>query len=77
MPPASAFQYFLDRENARLVQLLERNHDVSAAIQGLLESAVSYCEQKGMPYERLKMKDAYVVPTDKGDSKVVINFTFT
>lgn len=76
MPATSAFEYFLNRENARLVQLLERNHDVAAAIQGLLESAVSYCEQKGMPYDRLKLRGSYVVPTDAGDSKVVIDFTF-
>ena len=44
--PASAFEYFLSRENARLVQLLERNHDISAAIQGILESAVAFCDQK-------------------------------
>lgn len=76
MPITSAFEYFLNRENARLVQLLERNHDIGAAIQGLLESAVNYCEQKGMPFERLKMRGAHVIPTDAGDSKVVIDFTF-
>lgn len=75
--PASAFEYFLNRNNARIVQLLERNHDFSSALQGILESAVSYCDQKGMPFERLKMTGAYVIPTDRGDSKVVIDFTFT
>jgi hypothetical protein len=74
--PASAFEYFLSRENARIVQLLERNHDVAAALQGLLESAVAFCDQKGMPYERLKMRGAYVIPTDAGDSMVKIDFTF-
>lgn len=76
MAIASAYEYFLNRDNARLVRLLERNHDVSAAIQGLLESAVAYCDQKGMPYERLKMRGAHVIPTDAGDSKVIIDFTF-
>lgn len=77
MPVTNAYEYFLNRENARLVQLLERNHDFSAALAGLIESAVSYCEQKGMPFERLKMRDAYVIPTEAGDSKVLVNFTFT
>lgn len=75
--PTTAFEYFLNRESARLVQLLERNHDVSAAIQGILESAVAYCDQKGMPFERLKLRGAHVIPTDAGDSKVVIDFTFS
>jgi hypothetical protein len=76
MAAPNAFEYFLARENARVVRLLERNHDVSAAIQGLLESAVNYCEQKGMPFERLKLRNAYVIPTERGDSKVLIEFTF-
>lgn len=75
--PNNAYEFFLNRENARFVQLLEKNHDFSAALAGLIESAVNYCDQKGMPFERLKMRDAFVIPTDSGDSKVLINFTFT
>lgn len=70
------FEYFLNRDNARMVQLLERNHDFSSALMGIIESAVKYCDQKGQPFEKLKMRDAYVIPTGDGDSKVLITFTF-
>ena len=72
----NAFEHFLATQNARAVRLLERNHDFSSALMGLIESAVTYCDQKGQPFERLKMRDAHVIPTGDGDSKVLITFTF-
>lgn len=74
--PTTPFEYFVARNNARMTQLLERNHDFSAALMGIIESAVAYCDQKGQPFERLKMRDAHVIPTADGDSKVLITFTF-
>lgn len=77
MPATNAFEFVLNQHNARAVQLLERNHDFSAALMGIIESAVAYCDQKGMPFDRLKMRGGHVIPTDAGDSKVVIDFTFS
>ena len=45
--PANAYEYFVGRENRRLVRMLERNHDLAAMVQGLLEFLVEYCDRTG------------------------------
>ncbi len=72
--PQNAFEYFIGRENARLVDLLEKNPGVSAVIQGLLEAAVNYCEQRGCRFEQLRLVDSYVLPTPEGDARIEARF---
>lgn len=56
----NAFQYFLGRQNARVVKLLEQNHGVSAALQGLLEHLVAVAEDRGVEFSDLQLEDVFV-----------------
>lgn len=56
----SAFHYFIQRRNARVVQLLERNESVSAMLQGLLEHLVSVAEDHGVPFEQVELDRPFV-----------------
>lgn len=58
--PANAFEFFLNRQNARAVQLLERNHSVAGALQGIIEHLVSVAEDEGVPFEDLRLEDVFV-----------------
>lgn len=58
--PTNAFEFFLGRQNARVVKLLEQNHDVSAALQGLLEHLVSVAEDRGVEFRDLALEDVFV-----------------
>jgi hypothetical protein len=58
--PESAFEVFLGRNNARCVQLLEQNHDVSGFFQGLLERFVEHCNQHGATFDRLVVDNPVV-----------------
>lgn len=70
----NAFQYFQGRTNSRVVGLLERNHDVSRTILGLLEALVQFADEKGVPVERVKLHDAYLEPTDAGFAQMRARF---
>jgi hypothetical protein len=56
----SAFTYFLQRRNAHVVRLLETNHSVAGALQGLLEHLVEYAEERGVPYTAIELADVHV-----------------
>lgn len=56
----TSFEYFLGRRNAACVQLLERNHDMGAFIQGLLEHVVQYAEREGIAVEDVKLDLPFV-----------------
>lgn len=58
--PENAFEVFLGRQNARVVRLLEQNHSVSGAIQGLLEHLVSVAEDRGVDFADLELEDVFV-----------------
>lgn len=58
--PQSAFEYFLGRENARIVQLLEDNREIAETIQGLLERMVEYCHHKGIDPRTVAIRDPYI-----------------
>lgn len=58
--PTSAFEYFLGRRNARVVDLLERNESVSATLQGLLEHLVDVADEKGCRFEDLELDSPFV-----------------
>jgi hypothetical protein len=51
----SAFEVFLHRENARKVELLQKNHDVSDALMGILDQLVTYANAKGVPFEDVEL----------------------
>jgi|OpeIllAssembly_1097287.scaffolds.fasta_scaffold00003_12 hypothetical protein len=70
----TAFQYFQGRTNSRVVNLLERNHDVSKVVLGLLEALVQFADDKGVPIERVKLHDAYLEPTDAGYAQLRARF---
>jgi hypothetical protein len=56
----NAFQVFQGRQNARVVQLLEKNHDISGAISGLLTQLVEMCDQKGVDFEEITLRDVFI-----------------
>jgi hypothetical protein len=58
--PSNAFEYFLGRQNARIVKVLEDNRDISEAIQGLLERIVEHCDQRGIPPHKVAIRDPYI-----------------
>lgn len=58
--PANAFEYFMGRQNRRVVDLLEQNHDLSGAVQGLLERIVDFCNAKGLNVAEVIVRDAYI-----------------
>jgi hypothetical protein len=53
--PANAFEFFLQRENARRVDLLEKNLDVSEAMISMLDALVAYSNARGVPFEHLEI----------------------
>lgn len=60
MPAENAFTFFLQRKNAHIVKLLETNHSVAGAIQGLLEHLVDFAAEKGVPYTAIELADVHV-----------------
>jgi hypothetical protein len=60
--PENAFQYFLGRQNARIVQLLERNPDIAGTIQALLEHLVIYCDEEGVDFEHVRLIEPHISP---------------
>lgn len=56
----NAFEFFMGRQNARVVHLLERNHNVSGALQGILEHMVSVADAEGVPFEDVSLEDVFV-----------------
>jgi hypothetical protein len=56
----NALEYFIERNNARVVRLLETNHSVAGAIRGLLEHLVEFAEEKGVPYTAVELTDVHV-----------------
>ena len=50
----------MGRQNARVVDLLEQNRDLSGAVQGLLERIVDFCNAKGLDVSKVIVRDAYV-----------------
>ena len=57
---SNAFEFFLERKNARIVKLLEQNHSISGALQGLLEHLVEFADEKGVPYPDIELADVHV-----------------
>lgn len=72
--PSNAFEFFIGRTNSDVVQLLEQNHDVSRVIMGLLQELVTFARDKGVPFHRVRLHDAHVVPTDAGYAQVQARF---
>ena len=70
----NAFQHFQGRTNSRVVSLLERNHDVSGVIMGLLNALVQFADDKGVPIERVKLNDAFIEPTVAGYAQMRARF---
>jgi len=58
--PSNAFEYFLQRRNARLVRMLERNREIAEMIQGLLENIEEHCVNKGLDVAKVGIRDAFV-----------------
>jgi hypothetical protein len=58
--PTSAFEYFVGRRNAAMVQLLERNPEVSGFMQALLEHLVDWSKEHGVRYEDIKLDVPFV-----------------
>ncbi len=56
----NAYQYFVGRQNARIVQLLERNREIAATVQAVLEQTVEFCDHRGLDFDKLKVRDATI-----------------
>jgi hypothetical protein len=52
--PQTAYE-FLATHQTQLVQLLDRNHDVSAFIVSFLAHLSDYAHQKGVPFEAIRI----------------------
>lgn len=72
--PASPFEWFISSDNARLVNALARNRDLSACVMGLIESAVNYANAKGVSIDKVRIRDSFVIPTDDGDAQIRVTF---
>lgn len=70
--PANAFEFFLQRRNARVVQLLEQNDSVSGALQGLLEHLVDFADDKGVPFRDLDLNDAHVTRDNQLVARILV-----
>lgn len=55
----SAYE-FLESEQSEVVKFCQRNHSVSAFIQGLLEHLVNYCNTEGVAFEDIELTTPYV-----------------
>ncbi len=56
----SPFEYFVGRQNQRMVQLLERNRDVSEFFYAVLDHLVEHANAKGKRFEDLQIHDPFV-----------------
>lgn len=56
----SAFEYFLGRENARIVRFLERNHSVSSFMQALVAHLTEFAEKNHLRPEDLELELPYI-----------------
>lgn len=56
----NAFEFFLERRNARVVGLLTTNATIATAIQGLLEHLVDFADEKGVPFRDIDLSDLHV-----------------
>jgi hypothetical protein len=50
----------LQQQNAKKVELLDRNHSVSAFIDGLMDYLVQYAEHKKVPFDKLVLDAPFI-----------------
>lgn len=70
--PENAFGYFLQRKNARIVRLLETNHNVSGAIQGLLEHLTDFADEKGVRFDQVVIDNLHVTRDDQLVARLLV-----
>jgi len=62
MPATSPFEYFVGRQNRKMVDLLEANRDVSQFFMSVLDHLVAHAEANGKRFDQLKIEDPFVSP---------------
>jgi ribosomal protein L22 len=62
MPVTTPFEYFVGRQNRKLVDMLEANREVSQFFMSVLEHLVAHAEANGKRFDQLKIEDPYVTP---------------
>lgn len=67
----TAFEYFVGRDNQRMVYLLEQNESVSKFVQGLLDHLVSYCDREGVKFADLEIDMPYVANDEHIRGRIV------
>lgn len=63
--PSDLFE-MMKQTNQRKVHLFERNHDVAAFVDGLIEHLVNYADHKGIPFEAIRITAPFV-----GDNEII------
>jgi len=60
MPVESPFDFFVQRQNSRMVELLEENREVSRFIMALLTHLEQHARETGIRYADLRIDDPHV-----------------
>jgi hypothetical protein len=60
VPVESPFDFFVQRQNGRMVQLLEENREVSRFFMAILDHLEQHARATGRPYAALRIEDPYV-----------------
>lgn len=58
----TAFEYFLGRENQRIVKFLERNESVSSFLQALVAHLSEFAEKESIRIEDIELEAPYITP---------------
>lgn len=70
--PASAYEVFAGRSNARIVKLLDDNPEISMMVQRLLEEMVEHADRRGVKPKDLGIKDAVITPDGRFMGRIVL-----
>jgi hypothetical protein len=62
VPAESPFDFFVQRQNQRMVTLLEENHDVSRFVMAVLDHLEQHARAQGLRYADLRIEDPHVTP---------------
>lgn len=70
--PASAYEYFVGRTNARVVRLLDDNPQISTMILRLLEEMVEHADHRGVKPKDLGIADARITHDGHFSGRIVL-----
>lgn len=60
MAATTPFEYFVNRGNVKLVEMLERNHNLSGFLMGLIDKIELFASERGLKYDDIKVTDAWI-----------------